>query len=72
MKERKSSPRQQAGAAFLVVLLLGIISIAVITLLGPNAFESPEQAARLINFISQATCPAAVIIGVIAYYSAKG
>lgn len=66
MKSRSLSPNQIAGLVFLAVVLIGVFGIALITL-----FFTGAVAADTAEFISTATCPAAVILGVIAYFWAK-
>lgn len=66
MKNR--TPSQISGLVFLLVVLIGIFSVALFTLFGPAVNRG---AGNLIEFVSSATCPAALIAGVIAYFWAK-
>lgn len=67
MKNR--TPSQTAGLVFLCVVFIGIVSIALRTLFGPAVNEGTGD---LIELISSATCPAAVVASAAAYFWAKG
>lgn len=66
MKSKSRSPYQISGLVFLAVVLVGIVGIALITLFLPGAMSADAA-----EFISSATCPAAIILAVIAYFWTK-
>lgn len=67
MKNKKLSPNQVSGIAFLAVGAIGVCAIAGIALFAPLLPNS----GGVIQFISSATCPVAIIVGLLAYFSAK-
>jgi hypothetical protein len=66
MKSRRLSPNQIAGLVFLAAVLIPTVSIALLTLLVPGAV-----AAETVESINTVTCPAAIVLGVVAYFWAK-
>lgn len=67
MNNKKLSPIQVSGIAFLIAGAVGVCAIAGIGLFAPLLPNSGGA----IEFISTATCPAAIIVGLLAYFSAK-
>jgi len=65
MNNKKLTPNQISGIAFLTVGAMGVCAIV------PIALFAPPNAGAVINFISNATCPTAIVVGLLAYFWAK-
>lgn len=65
IEPKPSSPAAKSGKAFIIVCLLGIFAVATITLL------APPSAGNLVQFVSTATCPGALIAAFVTYLIAR-
>jgi hypothetical protein len=83
-KEKKpASPVRQGITAGVIVLLIAVFAIAIAMLAGPAvnsnaATMDPEQLkaisnmASILQVIQNGSCPAAIVVGLIVYFVAKG
>ncbi len=69
MKTKKLSPYQISGLVFLAVVIIGVCALAAIMLFAPLP-PSPDTK-NISDTVATATCPVAIVVGLIAYFWAR-